>query len=204
MMARINLLPHRERAAQARPAAFLRGRRRHRARRRADRRGVHGFSRRRSTTRSSATRFLKSEIAKLDKQINEINKLQRPDRGAARAQAGRRDAADQPRADRAPARPAGAPDARRHLPEVDGAAGLAQVTRRRLRAVERSRLDPDAQHRVLALARQPGAGRDQGRPAWTSAGSRNSTLNFDVKRPAAKDDKAPRQARRPSPRPTKG
>ena len=61
------------------------------------RRLVHGYSPRRSTTRTTATRFLKTEIAKLDKQIEEIDKLQRRDRGAARAQAGRRDAAGRPR-----------------------------------------------------------------------------------------------------------
>ena len=83
--------------------------------------------RRRSRARRAATTLLKTEIAKLDKQIKEIDKLREQIAGAARAQAGRRDAAGQPHRGRAPARPAGAPAARRHLPASRSSSG-AKVT----------------------------------------------------------------------------
>ena len=72
---------------------------------------------RRSTTQSERNSFLKSEIAKLDKQIKEIDKLRtRSQALLARKQVVETLQAD--RASRAPARPAGAPAARRRLPQV--------------------------------------------------------------------------------------
>ena len=74
---------------------------------------MHGFYAAKIDSQNERNRFLKSEIAKLDKEIAEINKLKDEIPALLGAQAGDRDAADRPRADRASARRAGAPDARR-------------------------------------------------------------------------------------------
>ena len=78
MSARINLLPHREERRKRAPPAFRRaGRRLPPSLGVADRRPrcTASTSPARSRRRTTATRFLKSEIAKLDKEIDEIKKL---------------------------------------------------------------------------------------------------------------------------------
>ena len=71
---------------------------------------MHTFYQRQIDTQTDRNAFLKGEIAKLDKEIAEIDSQGR-DRGAACPQAGDRDAAARSRTDGASARRAGAADA---------------------------------------------------------------------------------------------
>src|SRR6185437_8885244 len=85
-----------------------------------------------------------------------------PDCSGAGEKAGRRDATGEPQRGGAPARSARAAASRGHLPAL-GEAGRRQGDDRRLRAVECARVDTDAQHRRLAMAREARARRDQAR-----------------------------------------
>jgi type IV pilus assembly protein PilN len=105
------------------------------------------------TTQDERNAFLKSEIAKLDKEIAEIKKL----RDEIAALLARKQIIETLQADRAQTV---------HL--------LDQLVRQMpegvylksqpggLRAIERPRIHADAQHRIVAMARQSQAGRDQG------------------------------------------
>ena len=84
----------------------------------------------------------------------------RADAGPAGAKADRRDAAVQPDRSGPSARSDGAAASGRDLSQVAEADGL-QGHARGLRAVERTGLDADAQHRCVPVAAESGAGRDQ-------------------------------------------
>ena len=77
----------------------------------------------------------------------------------------------------------------RQLPDGIYLKSVKQVGREgdagRLRAVERPRVDADAQHRELAVAGEAGAGRDQvggGARAGTQDSVNEFTLNLQIKR----------------------
>ena len=164
---------------------------------------VHGYSSRADRQPASARNVATSKTR--DRQARRADRgdrqAARGDRGAARAQAGRRDAAGQPHRGRAPARPAGAPAARRRLPQVDQAE-RHEGQRRRLRAVERARLDADAQHRGLAVAREAGAGRDQGGPRPRDKRQRRQRIHHVHARLKRAHGRAtPARRRAPAPRP---
>ena len=69
----------------------------------------------------------------------------------------------------------------------------------RLRAVERARLDADAQHRVLALARASPSWSRSRRPTSTSGASRSSTCSCSLKRAGGQEARSA-DARRAKPR----
>ena len=127
----------------------------------------------------------------------------RADPGGARAQAGRRDAAGQPQRGRPPARPAGAPAAGRHLPAQSMKQIGTEGHARRLRAVERPRVDADAQHRGSPWLAQPGARRDQAgavaRRADGPASSRSTSSRSTLRSSSAAPPEEPK-ARRPAAR----
>ena len=142
MSARINLLPHREERRKRARAAL-----RH-VSPAAPRSSappivvaVHGFYAARIETQIDRNRFLKNENAKLDKEIAEIQKL----KDEIQALLARKQVIETLQTDRAHdgphARPAGAPDARRRVPEVGDAEGHAgqprSATRSRTRASPR-------------------------------------------------------------------
>ncbi len=170
-MVRINLLPHREQKRQARQRQFVSlaiglavlglaigrsGARRHR---RADRQPEQP---------QHAAEDRDRQARRADQGDRQAA---RADAGAAGAQADRRDAAGQPYRGGASARPAGPAAARRAVPEV-GEADRGQGDADRLRAVQRARLDADAQHRKLAVADHARAGRDQVGAAGQAEGQR--------------------------------
>ena len=76
---------------------------------------VHGVLAAQIENQNDRNKLLKAEIAKLDEQIKEIDKLREQIQAAPCAQAGRRNAAGQPQRGGPSARPAGAPAAGRHL-----------------------------------------------------------------------------------------
>ncbi len=190
MMARINLLPHREdrrkRARQhffvvAGGAALL---------------GalivvaMHGYYAAKIDTQIERNRFLKSEIAKLDKEIAEIKKL----KDEIQALLARKQVIETLQTDRAQTVHL-LDELVRQMPE--GVYLKSVVAARderdpgRLLAVERARVHADAQHRVLALPRQPGAGGGQGDQRGASRRASEFNLNFQVKRAQAKDAAKP-------------
>ena len=200
MSARINLLPHREeRRKRARQHFFVLAGGTAR-RRRADRRSRCTASTPRSIeTQIDRNRFLKSEIAKLDKEIAEIKKL----KDEIAALLARKQVIETLQTDRAQTvhlldelvrqMPEG------RVPEVGGAAGHARQPAR-LRAVERARLDADAQHRSLAVARQP--------RAWSRSGPANVdkrrvsefNMNFEPEAPARPEKDGAKAAPAPAKR----
>ena len=158
-MIRINLLPHREQRRQARQRQFVSlsiGL------------AVLGIWSSSSSMGSSSRRSRTSRAATAaqdrDRQARRADQgdrqAARADAGAAGAQAGRRDVAVESDRSGAPSRPDGAAAPGRDLSEVDEA-GRPESHADRLRAIERPRLDADAQHRLFAVAHAARAGRDQ-------------------------------------------
>ena len=160
-MIRINLLPHREQKRQARQRQFVSLSiglavlgvavvvARARGLRRADREPAEP---------QHAAQDRDRQARRADQGDRQAA---RADAGAARAQAGRRDAADRTGPKRCTCSTRWCASCRtastcRSMKQI-GAEGHAD----RLRAVERARLDADAQHRVLAVAAAARAGRDQ-------------------------------------------
>ena len=118
---------------------------------------------------NSRNALLKTEIAKLDKQIEEIDKL----REQTLALLARKQVVETLQTNRTEAVHL-LDQLVRQLPDGIYLRSVKQtdtkVTLDRLRAVERARLDADAQHRELALAREARAGRDQGGAAAEQRG----------------------------------
>ena len=199
---RINLLPHREQKRQARQRQFVSfavllailalavvGL-------------VHMIFAAKIDDQNARNKLLKTEIAKLDDQIQRDRQAARPDPAGAGAQAGGRDAAVQPQRGGAPARPDRPPAARRHLPQVDQAGRQTASRWSATRRSQRAGLDADAQHRGVALGRP--------RPSWSRSswsrcpGATRSaaaqqvnefTLNFQVKRAQPSSTVAPAPVR---------
>ena len=130
---------------------------------------MHGFYASRIETQIDRNRFLKSENTKLDKEIAEIQKL----KDEIQALLARKQVIETLQTDRATTVYM-LEQLVRQMPEGVYLKSVVQKgTARqsaRLRAIERAGLDPDAQHRGLALARQSGAGRGQGERRRQAAG----------------------------------
>ena len=157
---RINLLPHREQKRQARQRQFISlaiglailglavvGL-------------VHIIFSQQIESQESRNRLLKTEIVKLDEQIKEIDKL----REQTQALLARKQVVETLQTNRTEAVHL-LDQMVRQLPDGIYLKSLKQVGHQgddgRVRAVERPRLDADAQHRGFAVARAAGAGRDQ-------------------------------------------
>jgi type IV pilus assembly protein PilN len=106
------------------------------------------------TTQDERNAFLKSEIAKLDKEIAEIKKL----KDEIAALLARKQIIETLQADRAQTVHL-LDQLVRQMPE---GVYLKSVRQRGLCAIECPRIHADAQHRIVAVARQSQAGRDQG------------------------------------------
>ena len=160
---RINLLPHREqkRAGAAAPVR-LAGDRRWRCSALAIVALVHGILAARIDNQNAATTLLKTEIAKLDEQIKEIDKL----REQIQAVLARKQVVETLQANRSEAVHL-LDQLVRQLPDGIYLRSIKQTGDEgdadRLRAVECARLDADAQHRGLALARAS--------PSWSRSSS---------------------------------
>jgi len=134
---------------------------------------MHTFYAARIEFQADRNKYLKSEVAKLDKEIAEINKL----KDEIQALLARKQVIETLQADRAqnraPPRSAGEAGARGRVSEVDHAERPAHQAAG-LRAIERARLDSHAEYRGFALA---GAARavEVKANTWTSGASRTST-----------------------------
>jgi hypothetical protein len=160
---RINLLPHREQKRQARQRQFISL---------ALSLGVlglavvalvHGVLAAQIDNQKDRNTLLKKEIAKLDEQIKEIDRL----RDQIQAVISRKQVVETLQANRSEAvhlpRSTGAPAARRHL-FAQRQAGGGEGNDRRLRAIQCPGFHADAQYRGIAVADQSRAHRDQARP----------------------------------------
>ena len=173
---------------------------------------VHGMLAAQIENQNSRNTLLKAEIAKLDEQIKEIDRLREQISARAR-RASRSSRRCRPIA---PRRCTCSTSSCASCPTASTCKSVrqtgAKVTRHRLRAVQRARLDADAQHRGLALARPARAGGDQAGPGAQRSAPRprprrstSSCSTSQVKRVAPPDPALaptplpPRRARRPRP-----
>ena len=170
-MIRLNLLPHREQKRQARKKQFISLSISIAILGLAVVALVHVIMASRIENQNSRNALLKSEIAKLDEQIKEIDRL----REQTQALLARKQIVETLQTNRTEAVHLidqivrQIPDG--YLPAL-GEAVRQPGDADRLRPVERARLDADAQYRELALARKAGAGRNQVGAAAGRAGQR--------------------------------
>jgi type IV pilus assembly protein PilN len=115
---------------------------------------MHTFYSAKIETQTDRNKFLKNEIVKLDKDIAEIKKL----RDEISALLARKQVIETLQADRAQTVHL-LDELVRQMP--DGVY-LKAVSQKGLRPVKRARLYADAQHRILALAREAGARGSEG------------------------------------------
>ena len=157
---RVNLLPHREQKRQARQRQFVSL---------AVSLGVlalavvalvHGVLAAQIENQNDRNKLLKAEIGKLDEQIKEIDRL----RDQIQAVLARKQVVETLQANRSEAVHL-LDQLVRQLPDGVylriGATGRSEGHDRRLCAVQRAGVDPDAQPRGVAVARHPRADRDQ-------------------------------------------
>ena len=155
---------------------------------------MYQFYARQIEVQNDRNTFLANEIKKLDKDIADINEL----RNQIQALLARKQIIETLQADRAQTVHL-LEQMVRQMPEGVYLRSMKQSGQKvhiaRLRAVERARLDADAQHRGLALARAAAAGRGQvGQRRQARVSDFNLYLN--LKRAEAKDAAKARQGRR--------